>query len=223
MSSSSAAPATPGATAPTSRRAWPSSSSTRSRFSGASRQRRLAMAFLMQVPRVHLDFGAVRALPAEFAALGITRPLLLTDRGLVACGVAARVRDAVAGRNDLVVFDEVPENPTVEGVNRAIDLYRREGCDGVVALGGGSVIDTAKAVAVVAGHPGPITDYMGKPDSITHNVVPLIAIPTTAGTGSEASRGAGIHPDAKSRSNGLNSHHIVPRVAICDPELTVSL
>lgn len=181
------------------------------------------MAFLMQFPRVHLDFGAVRALPAEFAALGITRPLLLTDRGLVACGVAARVRDAVAGRNDLVVFDEVPENPTVEGVNRAIDLYRREGCDGVVALGGGSVIDTAKAVAVVAGHPGPITDYMGKPDSITHNVVPLIAIPTTAGTGSEASRGAGIHPDAKSRSNGLNSHHIVPRVAICDPELTVSL
>jgi alcohol dehydrogenase class IV len=181
------------------------------------------MAFLMQFPRVHLDFGAVQALPAELVALGITCPLLLTDRGLVACGVAARVRDAVAGRNDLVVFDEVPENPTVEGVNRAIDLYRREGCDGVVALGGGSVIDTAKAVAVVAGHPGPITDYMGKPDSITHSVVPLIAIPTTAGTGSEASRGAGIHPDARSRSNGLNSHYIVPRVAICDPDLTASL
>ncbi|HKT18496.1 MAG TPA: iron-containing alcohol dehydrogenase [Stellaceae bacterium] len=181
------------------------------------------MAFLIQFPRVHLDFGAVRSLPAELAALGITRPLLLTDRGLVACGALARVRDTVAGRNDIVVFDEVPENPTVDGVNRAIGLYRSEGCDGIVALGGGSVIDTAKAVAVVAGHPGPVTDYMGKPDSITHNVAPLIAVPTTAGTGSEASRGAGIHPDAKSRSNGLNSHYIVPRVAICDPELTASL
>ena len=181
------------------------------------------MSFLIQFPRVHLDFGAIKALPTELAALGVTRPLILTDRGLVACGVLARVLDTVAGRNDIVVFDEVPENPTVEGVHRAIEIYRREHCDGVVALGGGSVIDTAKAVAVLAGHPGPITDYMGKPDSITHKVAPLIAIPTTAGTGSEASRGAGIHPDARSRSNGLNSHYIVPAVALCDPDLTLSL
>ncbi len=181
------------------------------------------MSFLLSYPRVHLDFGAVKALPEELAALGITRPLLLTDQGLVACGVLERVRDTVPGRNDIIVFDDVPENPTVEGVNRAMDVYRREHCDGVVALGGGSVIDTAKAVAVLAGHPGPITDYMGKPDSITHRVAPLIAIPTTAGTGSEASRGAGIHPDSKSRSNGLNSHYIVPRAAICDPDLTASL
>jgi 4-hydroxybutyrate dehydrogenase len=177
----------------------------------------------MNFPRVHLDFGAIKALPVELAALGITRPLIITDQGLAACGVLARLRDTVRGRNDIVVFDEVPENPTVDGVHRAIDLYRREHCDGIVALGGGSVIDTAKAVAVLAGHPGPITNYMGKPESITHSVAPLIAVPTTAGTGSEASRGAGIHPDAKSRANGLNSLYIVPRVAICDPDLTASL
>ena len=181
------------------------------------------MSFLMQFPRVHLDFGAIRALPAELAACGITRPLLITDPGLVKCGILARVSDILAGRNDIVVFDQVPENPTVAGVERAIELYRRERCDGVVALGGGSVIDTAKAVAVLAGHSGPITDYMGKPDVITHRVAPLIVLPTTAGTGSEASRGAGIHPDAKSRASGLNSHYIVPRVAICDPDLTASL
>ena len=181
------------------------------------------MSFLIQFPRVHLDFGAIRGLSGELVACGITRPLILTDQGLVRAGTVARLRDAVAGKNDIVVFDEVPENPTVAGVERAIDVYRRERCDGIVALGGGSVIDTAKAVAVLAGHPGPITDYMGKPDSITHTVAPLIVVPTTAGTGSEASRGAGIHADATSRANGLNSHYIVPKVAICDPELTLSL
>jgi len=181
------------------------------------------MGFLIQFPRVHLDFGAVRALASELVACGISRPLLLTDQGLVKCGMLARVLDAVPGRNNIVVFDEVPENPTVAGVERAIGVYRRERCDGVVALGGGSVIDTAKAVAVLGGHNGPITNYMGRPDSITHTVVPLIVLPTTAGTGSEASRGAGIHPDATSRANGLNSQYIVPKVAICDPDLTVSL
>jgi alcohol dehydrogenase class IV len=135
----------------------------------------------------------------------------------------ARVNEMLAGKNDVVVFDETPENPTIAGVERAIAVYRRERCDGVVALGGGSVIDTAKAVAVLAGHPGPITHYLGKPDTITHTVAPLIVLPTTAGTGSEASRGAGIHADAKSRATGLNSHYIVPLVAICDPDLTVSL
>jgi 4-hydroxybutyrate dehydrogenase len=181
------------------------------------------MSFLLQFPRVHLDFGAVKALPVELAALAITRPLLLTDQGLVKCGLLARVCDTVHGKNDMVVFDEVPENPTIDGVNRAIAIYRLEHCDGIVALGGGSVIDTAKAVAVLAGHPGPITNYLGRPDSITEKVAPLIVLPTTSGTGSEASRGAGIHADAKSRATGLNSHYIVPRVAICDPDLTVSL
>jgi 4-hydroxybutyrate dehydrogenase len=181
------------------------------------------MSFLQQFPRVHLDFGAVRVLPAELTACGITRPLLITDQGLVKCAMLARVSVTLAGKNDVIVFDETPENPTIAGVERAIELYRRERCDGVVALGGGSVIDTAKAVAVLAGHPGPITNYLGKPDTITHTVAPLIVLPTTAGTGSEASRGAGIHVDAKSRATGLNSHYIVPRVAICDPDLTLSL
>ncbi|HLI23048.1 MAG TPA: iron-containing alcohol dehydrogenase [Stellaceae bacterium] len=181
------------------------------------------MSFLHQFPRVHLDFGAVRVLPTELVANGITRPLVITDQGLVKCGMLARVQETLAGKNDVVIFDETPENPTVAGVERAIELYRRERCDGIVALGGGSVIDTAKAVAVLAGHPGPITNYMGKPDTIGPKVGPLIVLPTTAGTGSEASRGAGIHPDAKSRASGLNSHYIVPRVAICDPDLTLSL
>ena len=181
------------------------------------------MSPLLQFPRVHFDYGAVDALADELAALGITRPLFITDQGLVRCGVFAQARRALPAGNDVALFDAVPENPTIAGVERAIAIYRAEGCNGVVAVGGGSVIDTGKAVAVLAGHPGSITDYLGQPERITASVAPLIAIPTTAGTGSEASRGAGIHPDATTRATGLNSHHIVPKVALCDPELTLSL
>ena len=178
---------------------------------------------LLQVPRVHFDFGAVNALPAELAGLRVTRPLFVTDQGIVKAGILARVRAALPLSNAVAIYDDVPENPTIAGVERAIAVYRAEGCDGIVAVGGGSVIDTAKAVAVLAGHAGIITDFLGHPERITPSLAPLIALPTTAGTGSEASRGAGIHRDAASRGTGLNSHHLVPKVAICDPDLTMSL
>ncbi len=177
----------------------------------------------MQFPRVQFDFGAIKTLPAELAALGIERPLFVTDQGLVKAGVFATVARAMGAPNDLAVFDEVPENPTIAGVERATELYKTLGCDGVVAVGGGSVIDTAKAVAVLATHGGKITDYFRRADRVGPHTAPIVAIPTTAGTGSEASSGAGIHPDSHSRGSGLSSHFIVPKVAICDPELTLTL
>jgi 4-hydroxybutyrate dehydrogenase len=177
----------------------------------------------LQVPRVIFDHGAVRSLPAELGHLRVTRPLLITDQGLVRCGVLATVLAALPSDQPYALFDTTPENPTVAGVDAAYALYVAAGCDGVVAIGGGSVLDAAKGVAVLAGHPGPLATYMGHPERITDQVAPLIAIPTTAGTGSEASRGAGIHPTETTRAIGLNSAFIVPHVAICDPELTVSL
>jgi alcohol dehydrogenase class IV len=181
------------------------------------------MALTLVYPRVQFDFGAIRLLPQELAALGVTRPLFITDKGLVQAGVFAAVRRAMGGGDDLAVFDETPENPTISGVDRATAAYKAGRCDGIVAVGGGSVIDTAKAVAVLATHAGAIADYFGRPEKIRPDTAPLIAVPTTAGTGSEASRGAGIHRDAESRGHGINSPWIVPRVAICDPELTFSL
>ncbi len=177
----------------------------------------------LQFPRVQFDFGAIRTLPAELDALGIERPLFVTDQGLVKAGVFAAVRKAMGAPNDMVVFDAVPENPTIAGVEAATALYAAEGCDGVVAVGGGSVIDTAKAVAVLATHGGKISDYFRRADKVGPHAAPIVAVPTTAGTGSEASSGAGIHPDSKSRGSGLNSHYIVPKLAICDPELTLTL
>jgi alcohol dehydrogenase class IV len=177
----------------------------------------------LQLPRTFLARGSLLALPEELKALGLERPLLVTDSGLVKCGVFGRVCKVLDGAVSYAVFDAVPENPTYDGVDRAAEVYRSQGCDGAVAIGGGSVIDTAKLVAVLGGHTGTASDYVGHSDRVTAATAPLIVIPTTAGTGSEASPDAGIHPDARTVSSGITSRHVIPRVALCDPETTVSL
>ena len=174
------------------------------------------------MPKLVFNFGAIQALPSELRALSSRRPLLITDAGLVACGTFNRVRLALR-EQEFVVFDSTPENPTSDGVERALAAYRAGGCDAVVAVGGGSVIDTAKMVAVLAGQGGSLPDILGHPERVTAKLAPLIAIPTTASSGSEVSPGCGIHPDSDQRAIGTRSPNLVPRVAICDPEMTVSL
>ncbi len=178
---------------------------------------------LLKLPKVQFGFGVVETLSAELGELGIVRPLYITDQRLIECGVFSTVRRVMSAEAKPSVFDETPENPTVEGAERALSTYRAGDCDGIVAVGGGSVIDTSKAVSLLAGHPGSLAHYHDHPEKITSSTAPLVAIPTTAGTGSEASRGAGIHPDSTSRSAGVSSEYLVPRVAICDPNLTLSL
>ena len=177
---------------------------------------------LVQLPKLYLDFGAIQVLPSELAALGVRRPLLVTDAGLVSCGTFDRARHVLV-RNEFQVFDRTPENPTCDGVEQAFAAYQAGNCDGVIAVGGGSVIDTAKMVAVLGGHGGSLSDFLGHPEKVTAMVAPLIAIPTTASSGSEVSPGCGIHPDRDKRAIGTRSHNLVPRVAICDPEMTFSL
>ena len=181
------------------------------------------MAELLGLPRVQFEFGAVRAIGAELASLGVRRPLMLTDEGLVEQGVLARVLDALPSGMESTVFDGIPPNPTVAGVEAAADAYREHGCDGIVAVGGGSVMDAGKGVRVAATHPGPLLDYLRDPGRITADVAPLVTVPTTSGTGAEITTGGGIHPDPETRALGLRSPHIRPDVAICDPELTLTL
>ena len=177
----------------------------------------------LQVPRVVFDHGAITTLGAELAQLGIRRPLLLTDPGLVRAGVFEKALATLPAGLAFARFEAVPENPTIAGVEAARAVYVAEGCDGIVAIGGGSVLDTGKALAVLSSHPAPLAQYLNRPDRIVHSMHKLIAVPTTAGTGSEASRGAGIHPSETARSLGLNSAYLVPDVAICDPDLTITL
>lgn len=171
------------------------------------------------------DHGAIRTLPDEMKAVGITRPMLVTDRGVVAAGIAGRVLGLLPQGNSMPVFDGTPGNPTEEAVLAALDRYRAEKCDGIVAVGGGSSMDLAKAVALLATHPGQLVDYvmmLGGAPKITPVVAPVIAVPTTSGTGSEVGRGALI-TFKDGRKLGLVSPNLIPKRAICDPELTLGL
>ncbi|MEK9803238.1 MAG: iron-containing alcohol dehydrogenase, partial [Curvibacter sp.] len=182
------------------------------------------MALIYYVTQVQFDFGAVRLLPAECERHGITRPLIVTDAGVRAAGLLQKALDALPGL-PVAVFDQTPSNPTEGAVRAAAGIYQAQRCDGLIAVGGGSAIDCAKGVAIVATHAGPLKTYAtieGGSPKITERVAPLIAVPTTAGTGSEVARGAIIIVDDH-RKLGFHSWHLVPKTAICDPELTLGL
>ena len=182
------------------------------------------MALIYYVTQVQFDFGAVQLLKQECQRVGITRPLVVTDAGVRAAGVLQKALDALEGVPH-AVFDQTPSNPTEAAVRAATELYKAQRCDGLIAVGGGSAIDCAKGVAIAATHDGPLKHYAtieGGSPRITDKVAPLIAVPTTSGTGSEVARGAIIIVDDH-RKLGFHSWHLVPKTAICDPELTLGL
>jgi alcohol dehydrogenase class IV len=167
--------------------------------------------------------GVRHELGAELGRLGVRRPLVVTDPGVRAAGLLADLEPALAGAP---VFDGVQPNPTEADVLDGLARYREGGCDGIVAVGGGSPIDAAKAIRLLDRHPGRLEDYdvtAGGTDRITADVPPLVAIPTTAGTGSEAGRGALIQLAGTGRKTAVLSGHLLASVALCDPELTYSL
>ncbi len=182
------------------------------------------MAFIYYVTQIQFDYGAIRLLQQECERVGIARPLIVTDAGVKAAGVLQKALDALPGL-PVAVFDQTPSNPTEAAVRAAVAVYKAQGCDGLIAVGGGSAIDCAKGVAIAATHEGPLTHYAtieGGSPRITERAAPLIAVPTTSGTGSEVARGAIIIVDDH-RKLGFHSWHIVPKAAICDPELTLGL
>jgi len=182
------------------------------------------MAFIYYVTQIQFEFGAVKLLKQECERVGITRPLIVTDPGVKAAGILQKALDALPGLQ-VTVFDQTPSNPTEAAVRAAAELYKASDCDGLVAVGGGSAIDCAKGVAIAATHEGPLTTYAtieGGSLKITDRAAPLIAVPTTSGTGSEVARGAIIIVDDH-RKLGFHSWHLVPKTAICDPELTLGL
>jgi 4-hydroxybutyrate dehydrogenase len=182
------------------------------------------MATINYLTTLQFDFGAVRLAKQECERLGITRPLIVTDQGVAAAGLLSRLTEALPGI-DAAVFYGTPPNPTEAAVRLALEAYRNAKANGVIALGGGSSIDLGKAVALMATHAGPLTQYAaveGGAAKITAAVAPLIAIPTTAGTGSEVGRGSVIVLD-DGRKLGFLSPHLLPKVALCDPELSFGL
>jgi alcohol dehydrogenase class IV len=180
------------------------------------------MTLISYLSRVQFDFGALGLLPQELALLGVKRPLLVTDPGVRAAGLVDRTLAALGAEPPL--FAETPSDPTEVAAEAALEVYRARGCDGVVALGGGSSIDLAKAVALLATHPGRLGDYAVQAGGSARigEIAPVLAIPTTAGTGAEVGRAATLTL-RNGRKIACVSLKLIPRTAICDPELTLSL
>ena len=182
------------------------------------------MAQILYITNILIDFGVLSQLQAECERVGIRRPLIVTDAGVKATGLLDKATAALPGLQP-AVFDQTPSNPTEAAVRAAVAVYQAQGCDGLIALGGGSAIDCAKGVAIACTHEGPLKTYAtieGGSPRITDRVPPLIAVPTTAGTGSEVARGAIVIVD-DGRKLGFHSWHLVPKTALLDPELTLGL
>ena len=172
----------------------------------------------------YFENGALGKISEVLETLEIKNPLVCTDPGLSSIGMTDKIRDLISNEISPTFYEETPANPTEKAVNDALELYRANDCDGVVGFGGGSSMDLAKAVALMANHDGNLLDYAvneGGYGKITETM-PMIAIPTTSGTGSEVSVGSLIIMN-DGRKLILASPHLMPNAAICDPELTVGL
>ena len=183
------------------------------------------MALINYLTKIQFDHGAVRLLKEELEALGVNSPMIVTDKGVRGAGLLEPVLSSIVQDPEPTIFDETPGNPTEEVLETALALYGECGCDGLIGVGGGSSIDLAKGVALMATHEPPLERYaviLGGVERISSDVAPVIAIPTTAGTGSEVGRAA-LLTLRDGRKLAFVAPNMIPRVAICDPDLTLGL
>ena len=174
-------------------------------------------------PRIVFGVGTAQQVGAEVLRLGVSRALLVTDTGLAQTdipGIVTKSLDAAGVKWTL--FSEVEPNPSVGTVQKGLALYTKEGCDSLVAVGGGSPIDAAKAIGLLATNGGDLHTYFGT-DNVKKPIPPLVAVPTTCGTGSEVTQFTVITDTKTHFKMGIGSPHNLQRVAIVDPSLLVKL
>jgi 4-hydroxybutyrate dehydrogenase len=170
--------------------------------------------------RIYFGAGRRSEIHDLLRHLSVNRPLIVTDPGLINIGLVDRL-----GLDSPCIFSDVQANPAEENVLAGLEAYRDADCDGLVAFGGGSSIDCAKGIAVMVNHPPPLHQYAfvnGGMPLITSERPTLIAIPTTAGTGSEVGRAALLTMQTGGKV-ALLSPHLIPDAVICDPDLTLDL
>jgi 4-hydroxybutyrate dehydrogenase len=177
---------------------------------------------------IRFGAGRIAEIGEACAAAGIRKPLLVTDKGLANLPITAKTLDLIeAAGLGRAMFSEVDPNPTEHNVDAGVKAYREGGHDGVIAFGGGSGLDLAKMVAFMAGQTRPLWDFEDIGDWYTRAdasaIAPIVAVPTTAGTGSEVGR-ASVITNSQTHEKKIIFHPLVlPRVVICDPELTVGM
>ncbi len=172
---------------------------------------------------VHFGEGVVEQVGAETFRLGRRALLVSGARSSKRSGAFDTVMDSLrAAGVTTEIFDQVEENPSTETVERGAEIARQKGCQVVVALGGGSPMDAAKGMAILASLGGQVKDYLGS-EKVSGPVLPLVAVPTTAGTGSEVTPYAVFVDSVAGLKRSVASRHIFPRVSLLDPQLTVSM
>lgn len=164
--------------------------------------------------------GSREDLPGLLSHLKVTRPLLVTDEGVMAAGIPEQLPGTPTA-----IFSSIESNPSEESVLAGLEVYRANDCDGIIAIGGGSPIDCAKCISLLATHEGTLESFAfanGGHEKITANKPPLIAVPTTAGTGTEVGR-AGLVTMTSGSKLAIVSAYLYPDWSICDAELTLGL
>jgi alcohol dehydrogenase class IV len=177
--------------------------------------------------RIVFGPGAIREVPNHLARLGVKKPLVVTDRGVEKAGLSARLTKVLEeAKVAYHLFADAEANPSGANVEAGAAAYRAGGCDGVIGIGGGSPLDVAKGVRLLATHPLPLAQYDDARDGwrlVTANLPPCLCIPTTAGTGSEVGRSFVVTLPETGRKTVIFAPPLMPSVAVCDPELTYGL
>jgi alcohol dehydrogenase len=174
-------------------------------------------------PRILMGPGCSEQIGLEVKALRGEKVLIVTDPGIIKAGLLDQIKPALKkGEIAYALFDRVESDPRIEIVDQALAQLKKEKCDTVIGLGGGSALDIAKLVAVMAVNPGHISDYFGV-DLLVQPGIPLICIPTTAGTGSEVTPIAILSDEAEHLKKGVVSSHLFPRLALLDPLFTLGV
>ncbi len=176
---------------------------------------------------IHFGPGARGLVAEHLRAAGVRRPLIVTDRGLAALPLPGELARALSGGGlSVETFSGIWGNPVRPQVVAGVEAYRAHGADGIVGLGGGAALDVAKAIALLVGHPGDLFDYEDdKPGArpIDQDVPYWVAVPTTAGTGSEVGRSSVVSDEATHVKKIIFSPKLLARAVFADPELTVGL
>jgi hydroxyacid-oxoacid transhydrogenase len=184
--------------------------------------------FTLETTPIKFGPGAADETGYELARLGVRRAMLVCDPGVVGAGIAERVQRSIAAAGvECVLYDRVRVEPTVQSLEDAAQFARRGGFDGFVGLGGGSSIDTAKVANLLVTHPAPLMEYVNRPVGAGRippsPLKPLVAVPTTAGTGSEATSVAALEIPEQHVKTGISNRWLRPNVGIVDPLLTLTL
>ncbi len=184
----------------------------------------ISKTYALHLPtRILFGVGTAQQVGAEASSLGISHALVVTDAGLVQTEIPGAVTTCLdAAGVKWTLFGDVEPNPSVETVHKGLALYAKQGCDGLIAVGGGSPMDAAKAVGLLVTNGGDIRDYFAAA-KVTKPLPPLVAIPTTCGTGSEVTQFTVVTDTEKHFKAGIGSPHNIPKVAIVDPSVLSKL